>query len=150
MRFTIEPAEREDIDALLPLLQQLFALEADFSFDADAARHALDRLLDEPGRCRVMLARNGDAVVGMCSAQLVISTSEGAHSAWVEDVVVSPEAQGQGQGVGRALLEALWSWCREQGATRMQLVADRENRPALDFYRHIGWEPTQLEVWRKR
>ena len=28
-----------------------------------------------------------------------------------------------------------------------QLVADRNNLPALDFYRHLGWRPTELGAW---
>lgn len=35
-------------------------------------------------------------------------------------------------------------WCYQQGATRIQLLADRENEPALRFYAKLGWEKTQL------
>jgi GNAT superfamily N-acetyltransferase len=62
------------------------------------------------------------------------------------DVVV---AEGfRGRGVASGLLAALLDWARERGATRAQLLADRGNAPALEFYRTLGWQPTQLGAWR--
>jgi GNAT superfamily N-acetyltransferase len=86
------------------------------------------------------------AVVAMASAQLVVSTAEGARSAWIEDVVVADGLRGKG--IGAALLAALLDWARDRGATRAQLLADRANVPALEFYRRLGWQPTQLGAWR--
>lgn len=96
----------------------------------------------------LLVARSNDGVaVGMASAQLVISTAEGAPSAWIEDVVVQQALRGQG--IARLLLEGLLDWAQRHGATRAQLLADNANTSALDFYRHIGWQPTQLSAWRR-
>lgn len=145
MDVTIETAGEHDIDALGALLQQLFAIEADFHFDAARVRRGLEQLLATPRACLLVARRNG-RVVGMCSAQLVISTAEGAYSAWVEDVVV--DGAHRGQGIGQRLLEGIAAWAQGQGASRLQLLADRENRPALDFYRDNGWQQTQLLALR--
>jgi GNAT superfamily N-acetyltransferase len=83
----------------------------------------------------------------MASAQLVISTAEGAPSAWIEDVVVKQSLRGQG--IARLLLQELLAWAQQHGATRAQLLADTTNVPALDFYRHTGWQPTQMFAWRR-
>jgi GNAT superfamily N-acetyltransferase len=85
--------------------------------------------------------------VGMATAQLVISTAEGAPSAWVEDVVVREDFRGKG--LGRALLDAVLAWARSQGALRAQLLADLDNAPALAFYDRVGWQPTRLGAWRR-
>lgn len=45
---------------------------------------------------------------------------------------------------GRRLMPSLVSWSVKRGLTRLQLPADRNNRPALDFYRPIGWRSTRL------
>jgi GNAT superfamily N-acetyltransferase len=66
----------------------------------------------------------------------------------VEDVVV--EAAWRGQGLGRRLLAALADWAGEQGISRLQLLADRNNQPALDFYRQLGWQTTALICLRQR
>jgi len=148
----IEPATEHDIDALGGLLQQLFAIEADFHFDAAKTGHALQQLINDSRAC-VLVARNDARVIGMCSAQLVISTAEGTYSAWVEDVVI--DSQHRDKGVGKQLLNAITKWAKEQGATRLQLLADMQNQPmqnqpALEFYRHSGWQPLQLQAWRKK
>ena len=78
----------------------------------------------------------------------MISTAEGAYSAWVEDVVV--ERAHQGQGLGRRLLDGIAAWALKRGATRLQLLADSENRPAQEFYSLLGWSRTQLIALRVR
>ena len=144
----IEHARPADVPALVELLAALFAVESDFSADRAKQRHGLEMLLAQPDeRAVVLVARSNDGeVAGMASAQLVISTAEGAPSAWIEDVVVQPALRGQG--IARLLLGDLLDWAQRHGATRAQLLADNANIPALEFYRHIGWQPTRLSAWR--
>ncbi len=144
----IERAGDADVPALIELLAALFAIEKDFSADRSRQRRGLELMLAQPDdRAILLIARAVDGkAVGMASAQLVISTAEGAPSAWIEDVVVQRSLRGQG--IARLLLQELLAWARRHGATRAQLLADNANLPALDFYRHIGWQPTQLSAWR--
>ncbi len=139
----IERAQAADVPALVELLKTLFAIEQDFQFDANRQRRGLLRLLEEPPeRATVLVAREGGAIAGMASAQLVISTAEGAPSAWIEDVVV--REGWRGRGIGRGLMSKLTDWARSHGATRIQLLADRDNAVALDFYRRLGLQQTNL------
>jgi GNAT superfamily N-acetyltransferase len=143
----VRPAEAADLPALIDLLGQLFSIERDFQPDPDAQRRGLELFLRAPERAVLMTVWCEEAgVIGMASAQLVISTARGALSAWVEDVIVRPEYRGQG--LGRRLLAAVREWAEERGARRLQLLADRDNAPALEFYRRLGWQPTQLFAWR--
>lgn len=142
----IRPAESTDLDPMVGLLCQLFAIEEDFVFDAGRQRRGLELLLSCP-TAMVLVAEEEGAVAGMATAQLLISTAEGGPSLLVEDVVVEPSRQHQS--IGTALLQALGEWGANQGATRMQLLADRTNRPALDFYHDRGWQTTQLICLRK-
>lgn len=144
---SIRPAREEDLDALVSLLAALFALEPDFRADPARQRRALARLLAEPERAAVLVAVRGGTVIGMVTAQLVISTSEGAPSAWLEDLVV--DAAARGRGVGGLLVEGVEAWARARGATRLQLLADRENAPALRFYDRAGWRATRLVCLRR-
>lgn len=143
----IRPAAPADIPELVELLAGLFAIESDFVPDRTKQRRGLELLLAQPAdRALVLVANSGITVAGMASAQLVISTAEGAPSAWIEDVVVQ---QGlRGQGIARLLLQELLVWAQAHGATRAQLLADHANVSALEFYRHIGWQPTQLSAWK--
>ncbi len=144
---TITPARAEDVTALQSLLATLFSIEMDFHPDAERQRRGLEFLLADAERAVVMTARDSTgAVIGMASAQLVVSTAEGAYSVWIEDVIVAEGCRGRGIGV--SLLGALLDWAQGKGATRAQLLADRTNVRALDFYRRLGWQSTQLGAWR--
>jgi GNAT superfamily N-acetyltransferase len=147
MSITIESANTGDIDALVQLLNVLFSIEQDFSPDEAAQRRGLQMLLNSPDQGQIFVTRHPTAgVVGMVSAQLVISTAMGAPSAWIEDMVVRDEFRGQK--LGKALLEKAADWAKSKGAKRIQLVADADNAPALGFYKHLGWQPTRLFAWK--
>ena len=145
----IERARDADVPALIELLAALFVIESDFSGDRERQRRGLELLLAQPeDRAILLVARSNDGpAVGMASAQLVVSTAEGAPSAWIEDVIVQQALRGRG--IARLLLVELLDWAQRHGATRAQLVADTSNTPAIDFYRHIGWQATQLSAWRR-
>jgi GNAT superfamily N-acetyltransferase len=127
---------------MVGLLAALFSIEQDFKPDTERQIRGLAGVLASPNAC-IMLARSAQGeAIAMCSAQLVFSTAEGAHSAWIEDMVVH-EAW-RGRGIGRQVLQAVLAWASERGATRAQLLADLDNQPALDYYQHLGWQETQL------
>lgn len=140
---TIRPAGQDDLDALVSLLQALFAIEEDFNPDPDRQRKGLMRFLQGCGKHRcILVAENEDRVIAMATIQVLISTAEGGPVGLVEDVVVGEDYRGCG--VGRSLMEAVGSWAADRGLSRLQLLADRTNFSALDFYDRIGWLPTRL------
>jgi len=113
---TIAPASEADIPDLIDLLTVLFSIEQDFSPDPDKQGRGLAALLASPTG-HIAIARDTTSrAVGMATAQLVISTAEGAPSAWIEDVVVREDFRGKG--LGRALLDTVLAWARSQGAVR--------------------------------
>ncbi|MDP1644370.1 MAG: GNAT family N-acetyltransferase [Thiobacillus sp.] len=142
----ITPASEADIPDLVDLLGVLFSVEQDFTPDTDKQRRGLAALLASSGG-HIAIARDQAArAVGMATAQLVISTAEGAPSAWIEDVVVREDWRGKG--LGHALLDTVLAWARAQGAVRAQLLADLDNTPALAFYDRLEWQPTRLGARR--
>ncbi len=143
----VRGATARDLPVLVELLGQLFTLEADFRPDPARQRRGLSELLAAQDRATVLVAERHGQVVGMVTGQQVTSTAEGGPSIWVEDLVVAEGARGAG--AGRALLEALGGWAEGRGATRLQLLVDEENLPALGFYRRLGWRPTQLRTLRR-
>lgn len=143
----IRAGRPSDLENLVALLQELFAIEADFAPDPERQRRGLALLLDGSAGRKVFVADTGGRAVGMATVQVLISTAEGGPVGLVEDVIVARERRGRG--VGRRLLAAVETWARERGLTRLQLLADRENAPALAFYEKAGWRRTRLECWRK-
>lgn len=143
----IRPARPDDLDRLIGLLGELFAIEADFQIDPARQRRGLQLMLAAPRAC-VLVAETEGKVIGMASGQLTISTAEGGPALLVEDVVV--EAAWRRRGVGRGLLARLSRWAAARDARRLQLLADRDNQPGLEFYRKLGWQTTALICLRAR
>ena len=141
------PATLQDVSQLVSLLQVLFSIEQDFRPDPEKQERGLRKILARPENAVIMTARDDQGnVIGMVSAQLVVSTAEGAYSAWVEDMVI---AEGwRSRGVGRRLLSSALDWARLRGATRAQLLVDLDNEPALGYYDHLGWQATRLGARR--
>lgn len=146
---TIRQGRIQDTKDLVELLKELFSIEKDFRSDAALQRKGLIQILeDNSGGSCIMVAERSGRVIGMCSAQMLISTAEGGPAAMIEDMVVFPEYRGMG--IGESLLSAIELWSVQKGATRMQLLADKNNFPALDFYLKNNWGMTQLICLRKK
>jgi len=139
-------AKEADIPYLVSLLSILFNIEKDFNPDLTKQKNGLELLLDNTvATIQVARSSNG-TVIGMVTAQLVISTAQGSASAWIEDMVVDP--QYRGHGVGKQLLLQALEWAKIGGATRAQLLVDMTNTDAIGYYEHLKWEPTQLQARR--
>jgi ribosomal protein S18 acetylase RimI-like enzyme len=143
---TIRNAESSDVAQLAELLEELFAIEADFVFDRDKQVSGLKQLLDS-GKDRVFVAESDKRIVGMCSLQTLISTAEGGPVGLLEDLIVTAEFRRQG--IGEKLLAAAVDQAERQGLKRLQLLADKNNLPALKFYEKQDWRQTQLICLRK-
>ena len=142
----IRPARPGDLGEMVTLLKQLFAIETSFAIDARRQERGLALLLKSPS-ARLLAAEAQGRVIGMVSGQLVISTAEGGPSLWAEDLVVEPAWQGRG--IGRQLMAAVAVWAAERGATRLQLLADRDNRIGQAFHQRLGYELTSMICMRK-
>lgn len=142
----IRHATLRDLGAMTALLAELFSLEPDFAIRPALQEQGLRLLLKaaRAGTANLTVAEDqaSGQVVGMATVQTVISTAEGALSGWIEDVVVT--ASRRGSGIGGRLLAALATWAKAHGATRLQLLADRDNQAALEFYASHGWRHTRM------
>ncbi len=140
-------ARQEDLPAMVGLLKDLFSTEKDFTFDEARQRSGLRQMMGRSPARRLWVAVGDGGVVGMCSAQVVISTAMGGPAALIEDVVVREDRRGRG--IGRHLMGAVERWARGRGIERLQLLADRTNHPALGFYRALGWQRTHMICLRR-
>jgi GNAT superfamily N-acetyltransferase len=137
----LRPAQAVDLPILVHLLGVLFGIEKDFSAEPAKQQRGLELLMAD-NRAVVMVAEEQGQVRGLCTAQILISTAEGGPAVVVEDLVVLPDWQGRG--IGRNLLAAVKVWAVDRGVRRLQLLADRNNSPALAFYKQMGWTGTEL------
>lgn len=141
--FIIRTAKNKDICAMVALLGELFAIESDFQKNPDCQNRGLELFLDGcmKHKC-IQVAEVKGVVVGMCTAQMLISTAQGTPVALVEDLIV--ESAYRRRGIGRCLMQSIEKWAMFHGATRLQLLADQFNTSALKFYERLGWSTTKL------
>lgn len=145
--YFIENAKVSDIPALVQLLNLLFRIEQDFSPNEQRQSEGLNLILQNPKNAAIKIARDkAGTIIGMVSAQLVISSAQGSRSAWIEDMIIAENYRAKG--VGRRLLTAILEWAKDNGATRAQLLVDLDNQPALGYYNHLGWESSRLGMRR--
>lgn len=148
MMIEIDFASTADLPHLADLLAELFALESDFAPERDKQLRGLQLILDNPSLGRLFVLRIDGAVAGMANALITVSTAEGGKVLLLEDVIVSRAHRGGG--FGRRLVEHVLDWARTQGMTRITLLADRDNAPALDFYRALGFDGSNMTVLRRK
>jgi len=140
-------ARPEDIPVLCDLLEDLFTIETDFAPDVEKQVKALSMLLTgPPDSSLVLVAVKEGKVVGMVFVQTLVSTAEGGKVGLVEDMIIDREFRRRG--IGTLLLNHAVEWGRNRKLKRLQLLADRENTPAVDFYARNGWTTTKLGCLR--
>lgn len=137
MSIDIRRATAADAERVAPLLDLYRMFYRQPSDAALARRFIADRL--QRDESVVLLAEwDGEAVA---FTQLFPSfSSVRAGRAWIlNDLYVRADARRKG--IARALLQAAEDFARADGAIRLELETDHDNRSAQALYRHMGWEP---------
>ncbi len=147
MDIIIRPARPEDIPVLCDLLEDLFTIESDFAPDVEKQVKGLSLLVTDPSESSlVLVAVAHGEVVGMGTVQTLVSTAEGGRVGLVEDVIVKKEYRGLG--IATRLLDEIRAWSAAKHLSRLQLLADIENKKALNFYFRRNWSMTNLVCLR--
>jgi len=147
-RYIIRRAKTTDIPRLTELLVTLFSIEIDFKVDYSKQSKGLEMMLEDTETRCILVIEQSQQVIGMCTAQILISTAEGGSVALIEDVVVDNSYRRLG--IGKELLIGIENWALEKGAKRLQLLADKNNTPALEFYKSMSWNITNLICLHKK
>lgn len=143
---SIRAARPADIPALGELLAALFAQEAEFAPNAASQARGLARIIGDPAVGTILVARDGDAIVGMVNLLFTVSTALGERVALLEDMVVAPAARGRG--IGSELLREAIAHAWAQGCRRITLLTDGTNQAAQRFYARHGFARSGMMAMR--
>ena len=91
-----------------------------------------------------LCARDGDHVVGIAHFFRHPSTS-GPDVCYLQDLFTAPEARGRG--IGRALVEAVADWARQQRCARVYWHTAEDNEAARRLYDQVA-EKTRFVHYR--
>lgn len=143
----IRLAEASEADAIVAMMQELYAADAQ-PFDARAARRALLELLADPALGSVWLLCEGGEVAGYAVACFGFSLEYHGRDAFLDEIFV--KAAHRRRGLATAALARLEAHCREQGIRALHLEVERANEAAGAFYRARGFRGNERRLLTKR
>ncbi|NVO16222.1 MAG: GNAT family N-acetyltransferase [Rhodoplanes sp.] len=132
----IRAAQDADLPAVLALYAQPDFDNGDVLSD-DEAEEIFRRFQSYPDYTLYVAVEAG-AVVGSFALLVMDNIGHrGAPSAIVEDVVVTPHAQGRG--IGAAMMRFALARCRDKGCYKLMLSSNARREAAHAFYEGLGF-----------
>lgn len=137
MNPSIRRATIADVGAIAPLFNHYRMFYRQASDEALAHRFIGERL--QRGESVIFLAEVGGKVAGFTQLFPSFSSVRAGSAFVLNDLYVDIAARRLG--VARALLQEAADFARADGAIRLELETDHDNRDAQALYRHMGWKP---------
>lgn len=134
---SVHPAHVDDIDALLPLVEQYWRFENIEGFDPGRMRQLLTRVLEDASLGRAWIARVYGEPAGYLLAVYVFSLEHQGLTAEIDEFFVLPEHRKLG--IGAAMLTAAEAQFRSEHCTNVSLQLGRSNEAARRFYQQHGF-----------
>lgn len=132
-------------DATEAFTVEINALIRQLSSSAPAlTREQVTALLDQQALSLFVARDNAGSLLGMLS--LVVFNIPTGRRAWIEDVVVTNAARGQG--IGRQLVEAAVTHAHELGARTVDLTTRPSREAANRLYQRSGFVARETNVYR--
>lgn len=122
---------REHVEAIMPLMIQL-----GYEMNIDELMRRFEILDGTPGH-HLFAAEIGERIAGFCHV-FARPALEKPPEAVVQSLVV--ESADRNSGIGRALMDAVETWAREQGFTSVCLYSQVERTDAHAFYANLGYK----------
>jgi putative acetyltransferase len=128
------PAAAPDVPDVIALIARVFG-EYAFVWDPVIEVPDLFRFAEHyaPPYGEFWVVRDAGRVVGSIGVERVDARTAEIHRLYLD-------AHLRGRGLGRALVEAVLAWCREQGVRRLVLWSDTRFVDSHRLYRRMGFE----------
>lgn len=148
MAWKVREAVPGEEDRVLAMYEWLFAPPGGSppGWEPDTAAARLTEALSSP-RAAILVADEGETLIGICSAYLDLLSVRYGQRCFVEDLAVHPDHRSRG--IGKALLEEARRWAAAHGATHLELDSGTARKDAHRFYEREGpsWTGLQYAWW---
>ncbi|MET3986055.1 GNAT family N-acetyltransferase [Streptomyces sp. PvR034] len=134
----IGQATPEDVDVISTILAEIEAYYGGEPTPGDPAQIRAALFAGRPA-ATVLLAREGNEVLGLASYSLLWPAAGADTSLYLKELFVRESARRRG--VAGAFMEALQAAAAAAGCSRVEWTADADNPAALAFYKALGAEP---------
>jgi GNAT superfamily N-acetyltransferase len=136
MTARIRPAAPHDAPVILAFIRELAEYERLLHEVKTTLADVETILFGASPKAFCDIAENDDGPVGFALWFYSVSTFEGRHGLYLEDLYVRPAARGTG--LGKALLAHLARRCAAEGLPRLEWSVLDWNAPAIAFYDSLG------------
>jgi ribosomal protein S18 acetylase RimI-like enzyme len=139
-------ATAADTDDVLALQRDFYAEEG-YPFAAEQMRPALATLLSDPALGQVWVAVQAQRIVAYAVLTLGYSLEHHGRDAFVDELYVVPAHRSQG--LGRAALALMDTYCREHYVHVLLLEVEHVNDEAHALYRRAGFATGTRHLLKK-
>jgi GNAT superfamily N-acetyltransferase len=136
MNTIFDAATLDDIALLLTMVREFYVHE-EISFNENAARGALQALIDNEAYGRAFLIRVDEEVIGYTILTFGYSLEFHGRDAFVDELFL--RAEWRGQGIGQRTLAFLAEVCAANNIAALHLEVERKNSAAQQTYRKAGF-----------
>lgn len=133
----IDLANATDRADVLRLLAQQLA-DHDIDIDRDKLGSAMDGLLDDSRRGRILVARHDARCIGVAVLAYTWTLEHGGQSCWLDELYVEPALRGQG--IGSQMLQAAYDRAAMDGCVAMDLEVEASHARVVALYLREGFQ----------
>jgi len=140
-------AQVEDLDRLLPVVQQFYA-HFGFAWDAVMKRRLLAEFLQRPEAGQLWVAQVEERIVGYALVPFYFALEFDGAVGLLDEFFILPAARGQGGGA--RLLKEVMIGLPQEGIQKLRLEVDEKHPEAARLYERLGFVRDGRETWSRK
>ena len=143
-RLTFKKAERNESGEILEYIKKLADYE-NRSDEVTATEEDIEKWVFDENHAQVIFAHIDGETIGFALYFLSFSTYIGNVNMHLEDLFIDPEHRSKGY--GKAFFKHLSKIALKKGYGRMEWTCLEDNLPAIEFYKSIGSEKKDWNIF---
>lgn len=144
--FIARCAQVEDLDRLLPVVEQFYA-HFGFAWDAAKKRRLLAEFLQRTDAGRLWVAQVEGRIIGYALVPFYFALEFDGPVGLLDEFFLLPEMRGQG--AGAKLLGEVMAALPGEGIQRLRLEVDERHPEAAELYERLGFIKDGRETWSR-